>query len=175
MLRLAGFLALAVAGTAAAQSIRVDKVRFVENGPKLVFAEEPVTAYGDDGERLFRGSRAFILGYAKSDGTVREWHVSRNRVRIGESEKGGVWLSCDQLEAMPVACASAASFTGGGVVTIGGAPGRAAVATPRVSPTKGFALPKKAATAPRRVRTGAARGTSDALPLCPGDPRCPSM
>ena len=168
MLRLAGFLALAVAGTAAAQSIRVDKVRFGENGPKLVFAEEPVTAYGDDGERLFRGSRAFILGYAKSDGTVREWHVSRNRVRIGESEKGGVWLSCDQLEAMPVACASAASFTGGGVVTIGGAPGRAAVATPRPAP-------RRAATAPRRVRTGAARGTSDALPLCPGDPRCPSM
>jgi len=62
-------------------------------------------AYGDDDQPLLRGARDYLLHYAANpSGQVYAWDAARQKVRISADGHPGVWLACDQLQPMSIAC-----------------------------------------------------------------------
>lgn len=153
--------AAACAGAAHAQTFPVKSVEF-SGGPaqNAQLAKPKVTVYGDDAAPAFMGDQAFVFGYAgNSSGRVYEWDTVRQRVRISADGQPGVWLACDDLQAMPIACSTSLKLSMDGALLIGASNGGSAT-----RPTRGGVLPGKG-SAPN------GRG----VPNCPGDPRCPKL
>jgi len=150
-------ITLVTAFGARAQSSRLDMVQF-SGGPAQVvqLTGADAIAYGDDDQPLLRGDRDYLLHYAANpSGQVYAWDAARQKVRISADGHPGVWLACDQLQPMSIACGVSFSVSGDGDLVVG-APSR-----PH-PPTRGTVI------------TGGDAAARD-LPECPADPRCPSV
>ena len=154
-----GCMLLACASAAEAQTQKmVGNVRFQGGPPQQArLLTNEAVAFGDDGNPMFRAAQDFIRTEAGSAaGQVLEWDLGTDRVRISPSGRPGLWLACDDLQPMSIACAATFRTTAAGtlIVTNKAVAGDA---------TKGFADP------------GASPGALDrgGIPNCPGDPRCP--
>ncbi len=116
-------------------------------GEKFTFKGDEAVVYSDDGVALFRAKPDFILAYANNaDVTIFGWNREMRLVRINPLGKPGFWLSCNEL--MPIA----------GKCDAGSAAGN------------------------QSIRNGNIRGNgrqtnrpSGAVPMCPGDLRCPAF
>jgi hypothetical protein len=150
-------IALAMASGARAQSTRLDVVEFAGGPSQIVqLTGADAIAYGDDDQPLLRGARDYLLRYAADpSGRVYAWDAARQKVRISADGHPGVWLACDQLQPMSIACGVSFSVSGDGDLVIG------AASRPH-PPTRGSVLSGGDAVARN-------------LPVCPADPRCPGV
>jgi hypothetical protein len=150
-------IGLAVAFGARAQSSRLDMVEFTGGPTQVVqLTGADAIAYGDDDRPLLRGARDYLLRYAGNPaGQVYAWDAARQKVRISADGHPGVWLACDQLQPMSIACGVSFSVSADGDLMIG------------------------AASRPHPPTRGSVFSDSDAaprdLPVCPADPRCPGV
>jgi hypothetical protein len=106
--------------------------------------------YDDNGKALFRGYQDFIRAYAHNpDGKVFDWAAPQQMVRISANDQDGLWLSCDEIQPIDGKCGTAHP------------------------PSYGYGTP------PRRTESrgpgSPVRVPPQAVPMCPGDLRCPSM
>lgn len=116
-------------------------------GEKFAFKSNDAVVYSDDGVALFRAKPDFILAYASNaDAEVFGWNHELRLVRINALGKPGFWLSCNDL--MPIAGKCEAAGSAGN----------------------------------QSIRNGNIRGNgrptyrpSGAVPMCPGDLRCPAF
>lgn len=155
VLALAGIVSLSLVGAAQAQSTRIEAIQFVGGPAQVVqWAEAEAVAYGDDDTPLFAGSRDFVLAFAGNpDGTVHAWDTARQKVRVSGEGRDGVWLACQDLAPMSIACETSFRLSDDGELLVDSAV--------RVRPpTRGSV-----------INEPSARG----LPVCPRDPRCPKL
>ncbi len=111
----------------------------------FAFKSSDAVVYDDNGAALFRAQPDFILAHVKNpDARIFGWNQALRLVRINAAGKPGIWLSCNEL--MPIAGKCAATSASGN----------------------------------QSIRNGNSRGNlrpsnrpSSAVPMCPGDPRCP--
>jgi hypothetical protein len=138
-----------------AQAYPVTVVQFAGGPDQIVeFIGAKAVVYGIDDKPLFRGARAFILGFTgNASGRVYAWDIARAKVRISPAQRPPVWLSCSELKAMPLACSTSLRIASDGALVVSG---------PKTGgPVRG--------TGPVEIDNGAL----GRLPDCPGDPRCP--
>jgi hypothetical protein len=129
----------------------------MQNGPTLYgpadaqileLAAPFATVSDDAGTPLFEGDREFILGFAKNPrGVVYSWDQPGQRIRINASGAAGAWLACSSVRPMSEACKGQAQA--------------------------GVAPPMR--RRPPASRGPAAAQPASALPMCPGDARCPRL
>ena len=150
-------IGLGLAPAAQAQSSRLDMIQFA-GGPVQTarLAGADAVAYSDDDQPTLRGSEAFLLRYAGSrDGRVFAWDEGRQKVRVSPDGHPGVWLACDQLAPMSIACSTSFRISGDGDLVVDSA------SRPH-PPTRGQVL-------------SGGDAAMRALPVCPADPRCPKL
>jgi len=147
-----GWPATAAMGQAAA----VEFVRFDgAMGQVAELAGDRATLFDDSGKAVLQGSSDFVRRYAGSkDGTVLEWDLEYDRVRISPAGAKGAWLSCADLKPMTVACSTRLEAGAGGVLTI---------------------KRRGDGSGGRGIAEDAGKSPAGALPMCPGDPRCPKL
>jgi len=147
---------------------------------RIEFLGSRATVLDGNGRPVFRGTPDFVLKYAGSDGVVQAWNPDLRRVRIGAAGAKEAWLRCSDLKPMAVACAAVPDPEDVAAALLGAdadEPGK-----PEVAKTRGFSLgsrPARAARpAPAKAASAAPRKSAtpaSAIPLCPGDPRCPGL
>ena len=155
VLAMAAVTSVSLVGAAQAQSTRIEAIQFVGGPAQVVqWAEAEALAYGDDDTPLFTGPRDFVLAFAGNpEGTVHAWDTARQKVRISREGRDGVWLACQDLTPMSIACETSFRLSDDGELLVD--------AAVRVRPpTRGSVV-----TGP------SGRG----LPVCPRDPRCPKL
>lgn len=141
---------------ASAQTQPIGTVLFSGGAQPMYRLRQPTAVVWDEsGKPLFKGDEAFIRQYAaNSTGRVFEWDPAKMLIRV--SAKRPIWLSCDAVEEMAIACSTlqiVSAANGGITVSIAGNGGvRGGGVTP---PPPGEVL----------------RG----VPNCPGDVRCPKI
>lgn len=150
-------IGLGLATAAPAQTSRLDMVDFA-GGPTQTarLSGSDAVAYGDDDQPQLRGSLDYLMRFAgNTTGQVYAWDAARQKVRISADSHSGVWLACDQLQPMSIACNASFSVTADGDLVIG------------------------AASRPHPPTRGSVLSGGDAvernLPVCPSDPRCPRL
>lgn len=150
-------IGLGLAPDAMAQNSRLDMIQFA-GGPVQIahLVGTDAAAYSDDDQPTLRGSEGFLLRYAGSlDGRVFAWDAGRQKVRVSPDGHPGVWLACDQLAPMSIACNASFRVSGDGDLVI------------------------DSASRPHPATRGQVLGGGDAamraLPVCPADPRCPQL
>jgi hypothetical protein len=138
-----------------AQSYPLEVVQFVGGLDQTAeFAVPVAVAYDGDDKPLFKTSRSFVLAHTgNSSGRVFAWDLTRKKVRVSLAGKPQIWLACNELKAMTLACSTTLRIASDGALVVSG--------TGTGGPIRGSGAqePDAAALA--------------SLPNCPGDPRCP--
>ena len=153
------FAAVAVAAlpvaVASAQQFPLTVVQFAGGPDQLVeFAGPTAVVYAGDDKPLFRGPRAFVLGFTGNEaGRVFAWDLTRKKVRVSPTGRPPIWLACSDLKAMTLACSTSLRIANDGTLVVSGAA--------RGGPLRGSGGGELDPAALAR------------LPNCPGDPRCP--
>ena len=143
------------AAIASAQQFPLTVVQFAGGPDQLVeFTGPTAVVYAGDDKPLFRGQRAFVLGFTGNEaGRVFAWDLTRKKVRVSPTGRPPIWLACSELKAMTLACSTSLRIANDGTLVVSGV-----------------------------ARSGAVRGSGGGdldpvalsrLPNCPGDPRCP--
>lgn len=146
---------LGLSGAAQAQSTRIEAIQFVGGPPQIAqWTGAETVVYGDDDTPLLVGPRDYVLTFAGNpSGRVFAWDTARQKVRVSDVGRDGVWLSCEDLEPMSIACASSFRLSDSGELLVD--------EPSRVRP------PTRGSVATESVARG--------LPVCPNDPRCPRL
>lgn len=139
----------------AAQSYPLEIVQFVGGLDQNIEFSAPVAVvYDGDGKPLFKASRPFLLTKTgNGSGRVFAWDLTSKRVRVSLAGKPQMWLACNELKGMALACSTTLRIASDGALVVSG--------TGTGGPIRG---------------TGSGEPTAEALarlPNCPGDPRCP--
>jgi hypothetical protein len=182
-----------VAGSAASAPGRTGLVHFLDNAPQITRVKGRLaTAYDEKGRRLFQAGDAYIRAYAENPtGRVFVWDPLFQRVRVSPEGAPEVWLSCNELRPMPIACGpqirqqDQSIYVGSGPLPT--PPPRPAPPPPPPPPPPPAPSPAAGADdsagfgaevveAPVVVVVGDPGGSRPGLgrgvPICPGDSRC---
>lgn len=127
--------------------------------PLMQFKAETAVVLDAEGNSLFRADRKFVLGFARNaQGRVYEWRPAQRTVRLSASGQPAVWLGCDDLQTMIIACTK---------LRLAVQPDRSIriSETVRRPPLRGSSE-LQGDTSPPNARR---------VPNCPGDPRCPKL
>ena len=173
-----------LAGPAASSPGRTGLVHFLDHAPQITRVKGRLaTAYDEKGRRLFQAGDAYIRAYAENPtGRVFVWDPLFQRVRVSPEGAAEVWLSCRELQPMPIACGpqirqqDQSIYVGSGPLP---APAPPPAPPPAPSPAEGaddsagfgaevMEAPVVVVGAPQGSRPGLGRG----VPICPGDSRC---
>ena len=140
---------------ASAQQFPLTVVQFAGGPDQLVeFTGPTAVVYAGDDTPLFRGQRAFVLGFTGNEaGRVFAWDLTRRKVRVSPTGRPPIWLSCNDLKPMTFACSTSLRIANDGALVVSGAA--------RGGPLRGSSGGELDPAALAR------------LPNCPGDPRCP--
>lgn len=179
----------ALAGPAASAPGRTGLVHFLDNAPQITRVKGRLaTAYDEKGRRLFQAGDGYIRAYVENPtGRVFVWDPLFQRVRVSPEGAPEVWLSCNELRPMPIACGpqirqqDQSIYVGSGALpTPAPPPAPPPPPPPAPSPaevegdTGGFAA--EVVEAPVVVVVGDPGGSRPGLgrgvPICPGDSRC---
>jgi hypothetical protein len=150
-------IGLGLSGAAHAQSTRLDMVDFAGGPPQIAqLSGADAVAYGDDDQPQLRGGLSYLMHFAgNTTGQVYAWDAARQKVRISPNGHAAVWLACDQLQPMSIACNVSFSVSADGDLVVG-------AANRPHPPTRGSVISGGDAVARN-------------LPVCPSDPRCPRI
>ena len=176
------------AGSAASSPGRTGLVHFLDHAPQITRVKGRLaTAYDENGRRMFQAGDAYIRAYAENPtGRVFVWDPLFQRVRVSPEGAAEVWLSCNELQQMPIACGPQIRQQGQSIyVGSGPLPAPAPPPAPPPSPppppsptegaddSAGFGAEVVEAPVVVVGDSGGSRpGLGRGIPICPGDTRC---
>lgn len=145
-------LAALAAGPAIAQAAQPALIEFIGAPDEVALPlQDEVTVYDSNGEAAFIGTPDFIQAVIKEDAVrIQAYDQRAMRVRITPYGDPELWLYCDDLQPMKLACATQISIADDGVMEI--------------------APVEKNPDGPPPTAMQSAR-----TPRCPGDARCPKI
>lgn len=134
----------------------VSVVTFVAGSePVLTLKQPSPIVYDRDGNKLFVATDAFISDLSGPEPLVRAWNPGKSLVRISPRGAFEAWLGCESVAPSEIACSELELALG---------------------LDNDLRVARKKSTAGARgVTKELLQESTEALPPCPGDPRCPKL